>query len=402
MCFHVPMKIKVRPYSDKKKPHLNYVCSYTVCGKRKRKFFGLKTKADNWAKDKEAELENLGRSASGLSDEIKREALVGTEKLQSYGASISDATTHYIDYLKANANSDPVGELVPLFIEYTEEQGKAKRTVDDYESRLKPFSEDFKDRLASSISKREIVEWIKNRKGGSVNKNHYRRCLSAFFTWCEMSEYATHNPIKKIQKRKVVDKTPEIFTVEELSIILREAVLWASNERYEAHAKEILPVVLIGTFAGIRPGEIARMKREYVNLKTNKIDLRALFTKGAKRRIVDIKEPLASWLREYFPSESGPVLVVKGYEGAEKNFREHLRDNCGVEWKYDGLRHSYASYMMAITNDPGYVSLQMGHANSRMIFDRYREVVEDHEAEGYLKLLPSNVLNLENCIQIAS
>jgi integrase len=73
-------------------------------------------------------------------------------------------------------------------------------------------------------------------------------------------------------------------------------------------------------------------------------------------------------------------------------YRELLdiaREAAGMtEWPQNALRHSFASYHLAHFNDAAILALELGHTNSNLVFQHYRQVVKPQQAERYWKLVP--------------
>lgn len=92
-----------------------------------------------------------------------------------------------------------------------------------------------------------------------------------------------------------MDAPPEIFSVEELIALL------AAAQETEA---DVLPMLVIGAFAGLRYAEIKRLDWSEVDLKRNFIEVKASKSKTARRRIIPIQPNLAAWLRHI---AQGPV-----------------------------------------------------------------------------------------------
>ena len=63
-------------------------------------------------------------------------------------------------------------------------------------------------------------------------------------------------------------------------------------------------------------------------------------------------------------------------------------------WSKNGLRHSFASYRLAATNDAATVAAELGHSTSQMLYSTYRELVLPEEAERYWKIMPSGQANV--------
>ena len=67
-----------------------------------------------------------------------------------------------------------------------------------------------------------------------------------------------------------------------------------------------------------------------------------------------------------------------------------------VEWKFNALRHSYASYRFALTNDAGRVAGECGNS-AAVVHRHYRELVKAADAERWFNVrpeAPANVVTL--------
>jgi len=80
------------------------------------------------------------------------------------------------------------------------------------------------------------------------------------------------------------------------------------------------------------------------------------------------------------------------------NYRE-LMDTARLaaklpKWPQNGLRHSFASYHLAKFQDAAALALQMGHTNSNLVFQHYRQLVRPEAAEKYWTLRPAAAANV--------
>ena len=184
------------------------------------------------------------------------------------------------------------------------------------------------------------------------------------------------NPVLHTAKPKLPDNPPEIFTVDELRALLDAANL---------NAPDVLPMLAIGAFAGLRDAEIKRLDWSEVDLARGHIEIKAAKAKSARRRIIPIQPNLAEWLCPY-AAMKGSVVP----EGA----RGKLDRVCKVaglsRWPTNGLRHSYASYRLAAIHDAPRVASELGHTSPQMLYSTYREVVLPEEAERFWKLIPES------------
>jgi Site-specific recombinase XerD len=91
------------------------------------------------------------------------------------------------------------------------------------------------------------------------------------------------------------------------------------------------------------------------------------------------------------------LIPVRKHSGkvTPNNFEKQLdaaRVAAGItEWPDNGLRHSFASYNLAHFKDAAALALEMGHTDSGMIFNHYRELVRPKEAERYWNIGPAPV-----------
>jgi hypothetical protein len=58
-----------------------------------------------------------------------------------------------------------------------------------------------------------------------------------------------------------------------------------------------------------------------------------------------------------------------------------------IKWKRNALRHSYASYRLALIQDAAKVALEMGNSPA-ILFKHYRELVTPDQATGWFEIVP--------------
>jgi integrase len=97
------------------------------------------------------------------------------------------------------------------------------------------------------------------------------------------------------------------------------------------------------------------------------------------------------------PFQSGPICKTN-FSNRLKAFRWQLKS----EWKHNALRHSFASYLMEETANPGEVSLQLGHSNAGVVFAHYRALVTADDAQAFWALTPEAVLREGEIVDVAA
>jgi len=204
--------------------------------------------------------------------------------------------------------------------------------------------------------------------------NNFRTRISSLFAYGVKRGHLDHNPFSAIDPVKSVDKTPEIFTPDQLQLIL------------EKSRAEALPCLAIGAFAGLRTAELLRLEWEEVDLRRGHINVPASKSKSSRRRLIMMSPNLRSWLEPYAASKGR--LWTKS-ETAYYDATESARIAAGLsKWPKNGLRHSFASYHLAKHQDAPRLALDMGHVTPHMIFNHYREIVTPEEAERYWNIFP--------------
>src|SRR5262249_33645326 len=146
---------------------------------------------------------------------------------------------------------------------------------------------------------------------------------------------------------------------------------------------EVLPYIAIGAFAGLRRAELERLDWQEVDLQSGLIEVTARKAKSARRRFVRIQPNLAKWLRPY--ARLSGLVTPPDYRA----LLEAARAAAKIEqWPANALRHSFASYHLAKFNDAAALALELGHTNSNLVFQHYRQLVKPRQAERYWKIAP--------------
>jgi integrase len=121
-----------------------------------------------------------------------------------------------------------------------------------------------------------------------------------------------------------------------------------------------------------------------VDLSSSLIEVTASKAKSARRRFVKIQPNLAKWLQPR-AQLSGTVTPF-----AYRVLLESARKAAGIEqWPQNALRHGFASYHLAQFNNAALLALELGHTNSNLVFQHYRQLVKPKQAERYWKIAPA-------------
>jgi len=369
------MKSKAWP-RIKKVEHKNGTGAYLVDGRingqGKRWFFPTRTEADTKAAQLRVERTNQGTSAIHFPEKLRNEAVECNQLLAPFGKSLRDAVAFYLPYVEATNRSCTAAELVAELLKVKAADGASQRYLQDLSSRLGQFASAFNGAPVAEITATEIDEWLRSLPVAPSTRNNFRRVLIVALNFAKARGYCLTNHAEAASKAKEIEGEVEILTVKELTRLLATA------------DAEIIPFIAIGAFAGLRRAELARLDWAEVDLVGATIRVMAKKAKSAKRRFVNIEPTLAAWI--------GPHARTKGAV-TPSNYRELLdaaRTAAGIEkWPQNGLRHSFASYHLAKFDNANALALQLGHTNSNLLFNTYRQAVKPADAARYWQIAPS-------------
>jgi len=352
----------------------------------KRQFYKTRAEADAERLRQLTTLERHGREAVGLSQREMSDLISAKRKLAGYGKTIGDAVSFLVDHLeRVQRHGITVAQLVTELLEAKRKDGRSEIYLRDLRNLLAIFSRDFGNRPIAGITVEELDNWLRALPGSPKTRTNFRTNVGVLFSYATKRRILDFNPVVHTAKPKLPENPPEIFTVDELRVLLNTA---------NPITPDVVPMLVIGAFAGLRDAEIKRLDWSEVNLLRQFIEVKGAKAKSARRRIVQIQPNLAAWLT--------PYIGMKGRlapAGARAKL-EKVRNEAGLaRWPNNGLRHSFASYRLAACHDAPRVAAELGHTSPQMLYSTYRELVHPEDAERYWNITPAadaaNVVTFE-------
>jgi len=365
----------------KSRPHLKYQVEWTDDGGRHRKFFTNRAEALDFRNELEVRTAQAGVDAASVDANTIRAWLDLVKRAEAAGGTLEKAVDLFERHQAARGRSMPVGEAVETFLEHREKLGRAERTVDNLRSRLKPFVQISGERLVAEIVLGDVDRFLSGVKGRALTRNHYRAALHAFFGWAVKSGLCDENPVHAVEKATVRPCAPGVLSPElmRLAFAITPSELWTE--------------LALGAFAGLRESEIVRLRWSDIDLERGHIDLRRIGTKNnASWRLVEVLPACRAFLEAVRPAfDRGASVLPKRHDAMRRALRMALRDR-GVEWPPNALRHSFASYHLALHQDGGKLALQLGHGGGMSVLMRhYREIVSPEAAREWFEIRPASV-----------
>lgn len=389
----VSIKKLVNAEGERTHPRYDWRASFVEGGKRKQKYFRTKVDAEKWKEKRESEAATHG-TGYNLTHAERSTVEDTREELAAIGLTLREAVENAIERKRRELRSCTVAEMVTRGIKAREKAGLSEVHIKDLEQRLGRFRDSFGDRVVSTITKDEIEEWLNALEIANSTRNGYQRRLKSIFNDAIEDGYAESNPAAKVRTAKVVETETQILRPLEASALL------------EAADAQIVPVIAIGMFAGLRRSELKKLDWREVSLSGGKVIVKASSAKSAKARSVEISDNLRAWLLPHM-KEHGPVWPANGRKlmeaarrdagfGTPREVEKASKDGITIKkWPDNGLRHSFATYHLLAKKDSGALALEMGHTNAKIIFQHYRNVnANESEAAAFWSLEPESAANV--------
>jgi integrase len=350
-----------------------------------RKFFKTKAEAETERMRQVTLRERGGREAVGLPLNELSAIVEARSVLAKHGKTIKDAATFYLDHLERIRRCNiTIAQLATEVLAAKQRDGYGALYLTDLRKRLTRFARDFGSRPVAAITVEELDDWLRNLECAPKTRANFRANVGVLFSYAERRRMIDSNPVKRTTAPKLIDKAPEIFSVDELTALLNAA---------QSKSPDVVPMLTVAAFAGLRDAEIKRLDWSEIDLKRGFIEVKASKAKSARRRLIRIQPNLAVWLAPY-TSISGAIVPTNARTKIDRVWHA-----AGLQrWPLNGLRHSFASYRLAATNDAASVAAELGHTSTKMLYSTYRELVRPEEAERYWKIAPAapadNVISL--------
>ena len=375
----------------------NGKAAYQVDGRPQagRKFFSDNAEALAYAEELGKLKADGGSLALAMPPELRQDALEATEILAPWNRRLAEAAKHYAaflkseqkkadaitvdaaadDYLAAKRLETKRGEISPL-------------TLSELESKLRIVKNHLGSCRVIDIDQAAVQTFIDGLQHKPRGRANIRTKLSQLLNHARRRGWIVAN-MAEMTSVRVPARDVTILLLPEVIKLLRTA------EDHQA----LLPYLCLGLFAGLRPGEAQQLRWTDIQFDSEQIEIRPETTKTRQRRFVPLDPLLAEWLLPH-RRQSGK-LVGPNFT---KNWRA-LRAAAGLttlsgqrSWQ-DILRHTYATYWLAVHSDRPRLAENLGNSVD-VIRTFYRRAVPNASAAKYWQIHP-NVTPQKNVIAFA-
>lgn len=340
-------------------------------GKRKSKYFHTREEQRNAARELAEGLHKHGQLAldevsnpdylhwravmAQLGEGVDLDAVIACWKKHGQGSAVA---------------SIPLGAAVTLFLEAKATEGISIASLGHIRPMLRHFVGFAGEQTnVGSLSAEVLIKYFSTIKGFAIDtRQTYHKKLSTFFNWLKATKRLAENPIDGIKLPRKLKEDIRPVTV--LTVTDAER-LFAANAA-APQARELLGRLALETFAGVRHETVAKidaaMMAEVFDFKNRVITLPARISKLGGVAFIEHAEPnLWAWLQWSDPATW--VMHKRFYANAKS--AAFLRAN--VAHPHNVLRHSAASYHIALHGDAGKTAAMLTHrGNTQMLFTHYR------------------------------
>jgi len=324
--------------------------------------------------------------AARIASEQKREfgaASYRNDELAAFGWTVPQAIAFVIEHLRKTMASCPITGAVAALLKLRAQENCSARYLESLRYELARFAKTFDGKTMADIKVSDIANYLSDAATAGA-RNTRRKHLVTLFSFGVKEKWTSENPAKEIGRLK------EKFLVQTLKPEQMTRLLASCDVLPEPAAGAMRAYIALAGFAGIRPEELHRLDWKDVNLSEGSAFISADVSKVAEARAVPLSENCKAWLATS-STRTGLIAPKAGFRYRFDMVRSAagyaVRGQGGEEWQSDVLRHSFASYWLAIHKNRAELAEHMGNS-AKIIGKHYRRVMAQTEAQAWFAILP--------------
>lgn len=354
----------------------SFIVSHFCNGKRKLKSFADFSEAKRYANEVLLAVALDRASVASLSGADVQSYTAARRLLEPLGIPLHEAVEQFV---AKRARELPlpdkrVSELVTDCLEEKKASGLSQRYLETLQYHLNRFAAAFGKTVIASITTGALQEWLAHDYRGLRTRNNVRSSIVTLFHFARARGHLPKHQTTEaddVPRAKDNGVAIEIFTPAEMSRLMATAT--GEGRLYFA----------LAGFAGIRRAEIERLEWRDFNFARRTIEIGKHKSKTRSRRLVPISANLLEWLRPFYGSTGRLFGGRRIVEDAIAN----AKAKGGLEWKQNALRHSFASYRMALIGNEARVANEMG-TSAQKLHSNYRELAHKSDAKTWFAIAP--------------
>lgn len=296
-------------------------------------------------------------------------------------------------------------DYLKLYNDYVKEKSctSAKATIRGLKYNVLPFVNWLNANDYSQINQTVINEYILYLNDAYENKitvNSLLRNIRTFCNWLYKRQYA---PKVKIPVKKNYEVNKEVYTQEELKLLLKKPT---DTTKFNELRNWAIINFFIGT--GCRINSLINVKINDVNFNTDTITLRV--TKNKKQQVIPLSSTLKTVLRQYlrtwhntptdylFPNQYGEQLANNQVTHA---INKYNKDRGVTKTSCHLFRHTFAHNYLIQGGDIFRLQQLLGHSTLDMvkIYANMNNIESLKQNYNSLNLLDTTIVN-KSCIKL--
>ena len=371
---------------------VNVTSRLSPTGKRQRLRFYSRPAALAHIERLKAQKDNLSAlsyilSPAQLLDAASAFELLGTGS----DVNLTDVVRTYLELGKVRTASITLAALFDLFLEAKKQRSKAYlRDIAWARKRLAQFEE----KLVCDVSRNDIAAALAGMPDSS--RNNILRTLGVLFRYGQDLGYLKEMPIRRNDFAEIKRTEIDVLPVSEIRCLLETTL---------KHKPELLPLLLIETFCGVRPAEAARVEWKDVDLLRRRLTIRAVISKTGTARVIELAPcaidwvqafaatpgaqttgPIAPWPEAYLRAKMRHLRALAGYRAGGAGWKPAM--DFRARWNPGSLRDAFCSYHLAHYGSIDRLLTEGGHTNLRTTKDHYLGLVSPEAAADFWNLFP--------------
>lgn len=261
----------------------------------------------------------------------------------------------------------------------------SRGTVSQRKGKLTLFAADFGERLIGDITSADIERWLAlhglNEAG---TYNNWLKIVRGFFEDAVRRRLVAENPCARVANRRLRAKPSRILTVPQLAQLFHTAATLTDASGVRPFFCTLRRLAL-EAFAGVRFSSANRLTTADINIEDRGICHPAESIKTGRRHYVSgYPDVLWEWLA-IAPQED--ALTERQY----LQLKSRLFDVAHVPHPRNCLRHSFATYHLAVRKNPGETAMLLCHTNQAKLWNTYKGNATAAEGKRWEALTPPAV-----------
>lgn len=258
------------------------------------------------------------------------------------------------------------------------EEGLPKDWLDRVELHLGRFGEKHAENPMISIQPDHVRTWladIKEAGNGPITIRHHFKNLNAFFDRAMKEKWCLENPCAPVIPPPAPEPNIKVIPAEDVFKLLK--------------ANRDLPIVgrlAMELFGGLRYSSAKRIVLEELKVNSSAVEMPGKKHKSTRRKFRQGQPPVFwAWIKHSYPA---CIEEISANQYRWQKRLAFLRAN--VTLPHNGLRRSFASYLIADTKNMPRVSYLMQHTSTAMT-EKYEGVADENDARLVLSMTPDAV-----------